>query len=74
MGIGRGFRATNAWLAMLTGDRLPPSFYAGDALGSFNSWMRLLTGVFFGLGLVWFLYPRLGTIIETWATNMMRGT
>lgn len=58
-GIGQGFRDSNAWLAALTGNTLPASFYAGDALGSFNSWMRILTGVLFGLGLVWFAFPYL---------------
>ncbi|MGH2536697.1 MAG: DUF2085 domain-containing protein, partial [Candidatus Promineifilaceae bacterium] len=39
-GIGQGFRDSNAWLAALTNNALPPTFYAGDALGSFNSWLR----------------------------------
>lgn len=56
-GIGMGFRASNAWLAEFTGYALPVSFYAGDALGSFNSYMRLLTGFLFGLGVVWFVFP-----------------
>jgi hypothetical protein len=30
-----------------------------DALGSFNSWLRLLTGVLFSLGAVWALFPHL---------------
>jgi hypothetical protein len=42
----------------LTANRLPPTFYAGSALGSFNSWMRLITGVLFGIGAVWFSFPR----------------
>ncbi len=58
-GIGIGFRETNAWLAALTNQALPATFYAGDALGSFNSWMRLITGLLFGLGVVWFFYPLL---------------
>jgi uncharacterized membrane protein len=58
-GLGQGFRATNAWLAALTMNALPPTFYAGDALGSFNSWMRLLTGLLFGIGVVWFSFPYL---------------
>lgn len=58
-GIGEGFRATNEWLATLTGHRLPAAFYAGDALGSFNSWMRLLTGVLFGLAVVGLTYPEI---------------
>ncbi|NOH04998.1 MAG: hypothetical protein HND47_24995 [Chloroflexi bacterium] len=36
-GIGNGFRDTNAWLAVLTNNTFPATFYAGDALGSFNS-------------------------------------
>jgi hypothetical protein len=58
-GIGGGFRDSNAWLAALTNQIFPATFYASDALGSFNSWMRLITGLLFGLGVVWFLYPRL---------------
>lgn len=58
-GIGQGFRDGNAWLATLTSNALPATFYAGDALGSFNSWMRLITGVLFGLGAVWLAYPHL---------------
>jgi uncharacterized membrane protein len=56
-GIGQGFRDTNTWLAALTNNSLPAGFYAGDAWGSFNAWMRLITGVFFGLGIVWFGFP-----------------
>lgn len=58
-GIGQGFRDSNLWLAALTDNAFPASFYAGDALGSFNSWMRLITGVLFGLGVVWFGFPYL---------------
>jgi uncharacterized membrane protein len=58
-GIGQGFRDSNAWLAALTGDVLPVAFYAGDALGSFNSLMRLVTGLLFGLGVVWLAFPHL---------------
>ncbi|HLF75215.1 MAG TPA: DUF2085 domain-containing protein [Anaerolineales bacterium] len=56
-GIGQGFRDTNLWLATLTNNSLPASFYAGDALGSFNSWARLLTGLLAGLGIVWLALP-----------------
>ncbi len=56
-GIGLGFRDSNAWLVVLTQNRFPLSFYAGDAWGSFNAWMRLLTGAIFGLGIVWFGFP-----------------
>lgn len=58
-GIGGGFRDSNAWLAILTDQTLPTDFYAGDALGSFNSWTRLISGFLFGLGVIWFAYPRL---------------
>ena len=56
-GIGQGFRDTNMWLAVLTNSALPAMFYAGDALGSFNSLMRLITGLLAGLGLVWLAFP-----------------
>ncbi len=58
-GIGGGFRDSNAWLANLTNQTFPATFYRGDAFGSFNSWMRIITGILFGLGVVWFLYPRI---------------
>jgi uncharacterized membrane protein len=58
-GIGQGFRDSNAWLAALTQHTFSTTFYAGDAWGSFNSLMRLITGVLFGLGIVWFGYPYL---------------
>lgn len=60
-GIGQGFRDTNAWLAVITNHYFPVSFYIGDAWGSFNSLMRLLTGIMFGLGVVWYTYPYLET-------------
>jgi uncharacterized membrane protein len=56
-GLGEGFRYNNGWLAELTNDAFPLSFYVGNAVGSFNSWMRLLTGVLFGWGIVWFAFP-----------------
>jgi len=58
-GIGQGFRDFNQWLAQLTNNSLGAAFYAGDALGSFNSWMRLITGPLAGLGLVWFAFPHI---------------
>lgn len=54
-----GFRASNPWLVHLTSGLFPAAFYAGDAWGSFNSLMRLLTGILFGIGTVWFGYPYL---------------
>lgn len=58
-GVGQGFRYTNAWLASLTASRWPTSFYVGNAPGSFNFLMRLITGVMSGVAVVWFAYPRL---------------
>jgi uncharacterized membrane protein len=54
---GTGFRDTNAWLGFLTGNALPSSFYVGDALGSFNSDLRWITGILFGITTVWFIFP-----------------
>jgi len=56
-GLASGFRYTNDWLAVLTNHAFAPSFYLGDALGSFNSWMRWVTGLLFGFGLVWWIFP-----------------
>ncbi len=58
-GIGQGFRDLNLWLAALTNNAFPSSFYAGDALGSFNSLMRLITGLLAGLGIVWLAFPHM---------------
>lgn len=58
-GIGLGFRDMNLWLANLSQNIFRPEFYAGDAWGSFNSLMRLLTGVLFGLGVAWYAFPYL---------------
>ena len=56
-GLAAGFRYTNDWLAILTNHVFAPSFYAGDALGSFNSWMRWITGFLFSFGLVRWVFP-----------------
>ena len=58
-GIGQGFRDSNIWLVQFTQNAFPQNFYAGDALGSFNSWMRLITGALFALGVVWFAFPKM---------------
>jgi len=63
-GIGLGFRDTNLWLVSLTQNIFRPGFYAGDAWGSFNSLMRLLTGVLFGLGVAWFAFPYLNEALS----------
>jgi len=65
-GIGNGFRDTNTWLVILTNNSLPADFYAGDALGSFNSLMRFITGLLAGLGIVWLAFPY---IFQTQALN-----
>ena len=58
-GLGAGFRYTNAWLAALTQNRLGEAFYAGNALGSFNAWARLISGTLAGLAVVWAGYTAL---------------
>lgn len=58
-GIGQGFRDSNQWLILLTNNAFPASFYGGDALGSFNSWLRFITGLLAGLGIVWLAFPYL---------------
>lgn len=64
-GIGEGFRDSNAWLATLTNNAFTNGFYAGDAWGSFNSLMRLLTGMLFGIGIIWFSSPYLDLAFST---------
>ncbi len=51
------FRQTNAWAAALTNNAFPAQFYVDDMFGSLNSVLRLITGILFGLGVVWFLWP-----------------
>jgi len=58
-GLSGGFRYTNDWLAQLTHHALPQWFYVGDAFGSFNSVIRLISGICFGIGVVWFMFPRI---------------
>jgi len=65
-GIGQGFRDTNQWLIVLTNNSYPTGFYAGDALGSFNSIMRFITGLLAGFGIVWLAFPY---IFQTQAYN-----
>ena len=55
--FGAGFRDTNVWLAQLTNNTLPAWLIAGDALGSFNSLARWISGALFGVGLAWYLLP-----------------
>lgn len=58
-GIGAGFRETNAWLAALSSHAFPASFYVGDAWGSFNSIMRLVTGLLGSFAIMFWALPRL---------------
>lgn len=58
-GLFNGFRYTNGWLAIATNNIFAPTFYLGDGLGSFNSWMRWVTGFLFSFGLVWWGFPYL---------------
>jgi len=69
-GIGQGFRDSNAWLIALTNSAYPTTFYTGDALGSFNSWMRWISGILFGLGIVWFGFPYLEEFFSDMATSI----
>lgn len=64
-GIRGGYRYTNEWLIQLIGESLPRRFYEGDAFGSFNSWMRLISGIGFGLGIIWFTFPALEQEMHT---------
>jgi len=59
VGIEQGFREANQWLVVLTNHALPASFYVGNALGSFNSWMRLISGLLAGLGIAWLAFPQI---------------
>ncbi|MEO7911904.1 MAG: hypothetical protein ABIV47_19850 [Roseiflexaceae bacterium] len=54
-----GIRADNAWLAALTSNIFTQAFYKGDALGSFNWWARLLTGLLASAAFVRQIYPLL---------------
>jgi uncharacterized membrane protein len=55
------FRQTNEWAAFLTGQAFPATFYAGDHIGSLNSILRFITGILFGYGVVFFLWPMMNT-------------
>jgi len=71
--VGRGLRYDNAWLAYLTRNSFPKSFCVGNELGSFNSSMRLITGLLAGLSVTWMLYPPLDDAFhEIWRTLVER--
>lgn len=67
-GLREGFRETNDWLAVLTGHFLSPQFYAGDQWGSFNSIMRLLTGVLGAVGLIGWAFPYIDHTLQRMET------
>ncbi len=77
-GIGRGFRDTNTWLQILTNNALPLAFYQGDSLGSFNSCMRLMTGVLFGIAIIGFAYPYMkdsfAEVVHRSEATLMKGS
>ena len=56
---GSGFRGSNIWAATLTGHLFSTDFYTNTTIGTLNWLLRTLTGLLFGLGLVWFLYAYL---------------
>lgn len=60
---GGGFRDVNGWLMQLTGNAWP-AFYAGDHLGTFNWWMRLITGVVAAWGLAFWVFPLIDREIQ----------
>lgn len=67
-GLHQGFRDNNAWLIALTQNTLSPTFTSGDAWGSFNSAMRIISGILFGAGIVWFGFPYLEEYFNDQAT------
>jgi uncharacterized membrane protein len=69
-GISQGFRDSNVWLANLTGNTFPTWFYAGDALGSFNSWMRLFSGLTFGIAAGGLIYPTIDLTLPLTPTTL----
>jgi uncharacterized membrane protein len=76
-GIGQGFRDTNLWLQTITNNAFSTAFYQGDALASFNSWMRLISGILFGIALVGFVYPYMNgaftDIVRRSEATLLRG-
>lgn len=65
---GSGFRDTNAWLATLTGNAFP-DFYMGDHYGTFNWWMRLVTGALGAWAIVFFGFPWLDHLLRDHQTG-----
>jgi uncharacterized membrane protein len=65
---GSGFRDTNTWLALLTNQAFP-GFYVGDHFGTFNWWMRLITGVVAAWGVASFFFPWLDQLFREEVTR-----
>jgi uncharacterized membrane protein len=57
--MGFPFREGNLWAVWLTGGAFPTNFYTGTTMGSLDWLLRTVTGLLFGLGTVWYLYPYL---------------
>jgi uncharacterized membrane protein len=68
--FGNGFRDNNAWLAALTNHVFSSAFYVGDAFGSFNLWMRMMTGVVLGIAVAWFVFPQAETAMQDMAQRI----
>lgn len=58
-----GFRDTNDWLVQLTNNAFP-GFYVGDHYGTFNWWMRIITGVMAACGLALHYIPWLDQVVQ----------
>jgi hypothetical protein len=58
-----GFRDTNQWLALVTANAFP-GFYTGDQFGTFNWWMRLVTGALAAWGIAFTIFPLVDQLIE----------
>jgi uncharacterized membrane protein len=56
---GSGARQLNQWAIWLTGGLFSAGFYQGSTIGSLNWALRTITGLLFGVGLVWFLFTYL---------------
>ena len=67
---GAGFRQGNAWAVALTGGMFSAAFYEGTTIGSLNWLLRTVTGLLFGLALVWFLFSYLSMRFEEMRTRL----
>jgi hypothetical protein len=67
---GAGFRQSNAWAVALTEGIFSAAFYEGTTIGSLNWLLRTVTGLLFGLALVWFLFSYLSIRFEEMRTRL----